>query len=981
MKKSVLAFAAAVMLSAPQTVSAADWSYDFETAKNDIGTSFHDHLKVTLNGLSWDLYCVRNNGGTYDWANGSGSARIYGSKASADDMPYFTMAEDKPGGIGTVEFAYHEYAEHAYSQTSWVVQVSEDGGTRWTTVGQPFTPSDETQTFSAKVNKANARIRIVREDYATFEWKNQGFKGAFNIDDMRITDAVEVNPDQPVIYADVDVLKMGDTYKGEISSKPLVLTYNNLSEAMTLSISGSDCFTLSTTRVDLADGENTASVDVTFAPTSTGTHNATLTVTSGSASTVVMLTGNGVRKPGDYSFSGGSGAFEDPYIISTPGDIAELSEAVTAGYSYSGSYFRMTADIDMAGVKDMLPIGNNFGSNGSDVKAFSGTFDGEGHTVSNLIMKFTGQNKIGVALFGVIQNAHIKNLTLDDSYIQADALTAGIVSVAMGGTVSNCTVGENVQIDSRVQAYAGGVVCGAFEDPIVITDCVSRATVNAKGMGAAGILANCGSTNSVVERCVNFGKVASDNGIVGGIVGMMEDGSLTIRDCASIGRLESPETAGGILGLVSPACFGPLEISNCYSACEVDCYDKAHPITPAYEGSCCRLSNCYYSTDLFEDVDDAQGMTLAEMRTDGFATQLNNGRAEPWTRADNVADGYPMPLALEAETSNGSKLVASKISVPQYAYYRMFIQQYGEALDAYVSQLNRFAVQYVSDNEDVVKSAGNCFKSVAPGSAKVTMRISGAAGGSIDAFDENNVLDEIDFTVTVAADDVDPSMPRLNNDWGTDKPNAMAKQVAYGQRNMTDTYWKMHPKVSEEAREGVEIFSTGNFEFPLSFLYFNEDEELIASDLIVASWERVKTPVISYVCKNLKEQGFKDAGYDDGGNWQMYNPSTQTLANCGMVYVQNQAYYYTAFFYEPDAPELSVNNVKGENPDFELRTDGDNICINADTMAGETIVIYTVDGRCLHREAVKVGGNSINIATRQPIMVKVGKCSAVKVLR
>lgn len=42
-------------------VAAADWSYDFETAKKDIGNQFHEHREVTLNDMVWKIYCVRDN--------------------------------------------------------------------------------------------------------------------------------------------------------------------------------------------------------------------------------------------------------------------------------------------------------------------------------------------------------------------------------------------------------------------------------------------------------------------------------------------------------------------------------------------------------------------------------------------------------------------------------------------------------------------------------------------------------------------------------------------------------------------------------------------------------------------------------------------------------------------------------------------------------------------------------------------------------
>lgn len=137
-------------------VAAADWSYDFETAKKDIGNQFHEHREVTLNDMVWKIYCVRDNYDKMDYANGKGSMRIYGTKASSDGMPYVEMKNNKEGGIGVVSFDYRAYESDKDTQTSWIVQVTVDDGQHWLTIGKPFTPTMEVQTFEAKANKENA---------------------------------------------------------------------------------------------------------------------------------------------------------------------------------------------------------------------------------------------------------------------------------------------------------------------------------------------------------------------------------------------------------------------------------------------------------------------------------------------------------------------------------------------------------------------------------------------------------------------------------------------------------------------------------------------------------------------------------------------------------------------------------------------------------------------------------------------------------
>lgn len=85
----------------------------------------------------------------------------------------------------------------------------------------------------------------------------------------------------------------------------------------------------------------------------------------------------------------GTGAQANPYLISTAADLQALATNVNDGTSYSDKYFKMTTDIDLSDVcgvgKDSwTPIGRYIDSNDSGNRAFSGTFDGDGHIVTGL---------------------------------------------------------------------------------------------------------------------------------------------------------------------------------------------------------------------------------------------------------------------------------------------------------------------------------------------------------------------------------------------------------------------------------------------------------------------------------------------------------------------------------------------------------------------------------------------------------------------
>lgn len=67
----------------------------------------------------------------------------------------------------------------------------------------------------------------------------------------------------------------------------------------------------------------------------------------------------------------GNGTSTDPYLINNTDDWKQLADDVSGGETYSGTVFRMTVDIDADGV-----------SIGGEEKPFSGTFDGDGHTLT-----------------------------------------------------------------------------------------------------------------------------------------------------------------------------------------------------------------------------------------------------------------------------------------------------------------------------------------------------------------------------------------------------------------------------------------------------------------------------------------------------------------------------------------------------------------------------------------------------------------------
>ena len=125
----------------------------------------------------------------------------------------------------------------------------------------------------------------------------------------------------------------------------------------------------------------------------------------------------------------GSGNENNPYVISTTDQWDVFSKSVSSGVSYNNKYVKLGDDIKiatMAGIKD----GN----------AFSGTFDGDGHTLTVAFGNSISYTSQASAPFGSIENAVIKNLTICGN-IYSNAQFNGSLVVSARGTdyIENCT--------------------------------------------------------------------------------------------------------------------------------------------------------------------------------------------------------------------------------------------------------------------------------------------------------------------------------------------------------------------------------------------------------------------------------------------------------------------------------------------------------------------------------------------------------------
>ena len=287
------------------------------------------------------------------------------------------------------------------------------------------------------------------------------------------------------------------------------------------------------------------------------------------------------------------------YEISTAEEMRELAYLITEkgdGYTDArAASYRLTKDIDMSEVTDMIPIGANSGN------AFIGTFDGNGHTVYGVEL-VPAENATGNywALFGRIATpAVIRNLTVEGTVTSGGTYVGGIVGlVATSATIENCINRCTVTYTGTGTAYGVGGVVGhaggasggsAQTGTLVITDCRNEGDIlGSKCVG--GILGRSDITKGSVKvsDCVNTGSITAtigdSNGYadVGGIAGF--DWSVkaatnhVFSGCVNLGRvafakLEGKDFSGftkgigyqGVGGIIGRTQTSGIEVTGCYN--------------------------------------------------------------------------------------------------------------------------------------------------------------------------------------------------------------------------------------------------------------------------------------------------------------------------------------------------------------------------------------------------------------------------------
>lgn len=253
-------------------------------------------------------------------------------------------------------------------------------------------------------------------------------------------------------------------------------------------------------------------------------------------------------------FAGGNGTAEDPYQIETADQLNAVRNDLTANYI-------LNADIDLDEYTNWEPIGEfkplseNDDETPAPEAAFTGSFDGNGHKISNI--KIDNTEIMGCGLFGCVtgENSGVKNLTVENADVNGGVYSGCVIGSAFSGAVVEgiTLTGENKLAGTFL---VGGVVGASMCD--LIKDCTACADVTLNGDNAqgAGIIVG-GAEGSNLENCKAENGTVTATGksslSIGGMAGCAHE-SEYVKNCSAENvKVTAPEGSYMIGGLIGHA--------------------------------------------------------------------------------------------------------------------------------------------------------------------------------------------------------------------------------------------------------------------------------------------------------------------------------------------------------------------------------------------------------------------------------------------
>lgn len=293
---------------------------------------------------------------------------------------------------------------------------------------------------------------------------------------------------------------------------------------------------------------------------------------------------DGKCKCGNYESCTGTGEVNDPYRIANSGQMSWFNTNVVSEGNENQNAI-LLANIKLESISVML---------GSSDNPFTGTFDGNGYTITTTLTRDYDY----VAPFEYVNGCTIKNLNITGEITPKKKFAASIVGCILGGDVT-------------------------------IENCVSTVVISSE----------TGSENT-------DGTVS--DGTHGGLVANAGAGTLKIKNCGFAGQIngESTNSCGGLIGWVGNDCTATIENSYVAASFTVSAENSN---TFARNPSRATLTRCYYLNELGETPENAVKKTADAFASGevAYILQEANGENLVWGQISTTDGSIPILTSTE----------------------------------------------------------------------------------------------------------------------------------------------------------------------------------------------------------------------------------------------------------------------------------------------------------------------------------------------
>ena len=251
------------------------------------------------------------------------------------------------------------------------------------------------------------------------------------------------------------------------------------------------------------------------------------------------------------------GTANNPYKIFTATQLAAFRDLVNRGGAGASAHAKLMDNIDLSEICSEEE-GDSWTPIGTSNNPYSGTFDGNGKTISGLYIDSSDNDYKG--LFGRVNGGTVQDLSVSGD-INGNRYVGGVVGYN-GGTVTGCIFSGSGSVSGSYSV--GGVVGYNISS---VTNCYNTGEVSGpdsvSGNSVGGVVGYnsssvVGDNRGSVENCYNTDNVSGSNQI-GGVVGT--NGS-SVENCYNTGAVNSSgssSAAGGAVG------YNISSVTNCYN--------------------------------------------------------------------------------------------------------------------------------------------------------------------------------------------------------------------------------------------------------------------------------------------------------------------------------------------------------------------------------------------------------------------------------